>query len=142
MASDATYSPSAASIRDAVNHHYVAASDAGHVPGFDWSQRLAHWALRIPLAGIMLVYGLEKFPDMFVAPGAYGVPAVLFILAAIAELLGPVALAIGGMIETWRPRQGWLRLSGDIFNSCRRPRRDFRRTWSDCILLLGRDPDL
>ena len=142
MASDATYSPSAASIRDAVNHHYVAASDAGHVPGFDWSQRLAHWALRIPLAGIMLVYGLEKFPDMFVAPGAYGVPAVLFILAAIAELLGPVALAIGGMIETWRPRQGWLRLSGDILTSCRRPRRDFRRTWSDCILLLGRDPDL
>ncbi len=114
MASDATYSPSAASFRDAVSHRYAAARDAGRLPGFDWSNRLAHWTLRIPLAGIMLVYGLQKFPDMFVAPGAYGVPAALFVLAALAELLGPVALTIGGVIETWRPRQGWLRLSGDV----------------------------
>lgn len=113
MASDATYSPSAASLRDAVYNRYADARALGRVPGFDWSSRLAHWALRIPLAGIMVTYGVQKFPDMFVAPGSYGVPAVLFLLAGLAELLGPVALAIGGVIETWRPERGWLRLSGD-----------------------------
>ncbi|MEL6101839.1 MAG: DoxX family membrane protein [Pseudomonadota bacterium] len=113
MASDATYSPTAAPFRAAVYNHYVAARAKGRVPGFDWTDRLAHWAIRIPLAGIMLTYGVQKFPDIFVAPGSYGVPAALFVLAAIAELLGPVALAIGGVIETWKPKQGWLRLSGD-----------------------------
>ncbi|WP_170230510.1 DoxX family membrane protein [Roseibium hamelinense] len=86
----------------------------GRVPGFDWSNRFAHWALRIPLGGLLLYYGLQKVPDAFVAPGSYGVPAVLFVLAALAELLGPVALFIGGVIETWRPKNGMVRLAGDI----------------------------
>jgi hypothetical protein len=61
----------------------------------------------------MLYYGMQKFPDAFLAPGSYGVPAVLFVLAALAEVLGPVMLVAGGAIETWRPKQGWLRLIGD-----------------------------
>lgn len=92
---------------------YHSARATGRVPGFAWADRVGHWALRIPLAGIMLYYGMLKFPDVFVAPGSYGVPAVLFILAAFAEVLGPVMLAAGGVIETWRPRQWRLRLVGD-----------------------------
>ena len=61
----------------------------------------------------MFVYGLEKAPDMLVVPGTYGVPAVLFILAALAELLGPVPLAVVGVIETWRPKDRLWRLLGD-----------------------------
>lgn len=111
MASNASTLTS--SLSQSIAATYQTALKRGHVPGFEWADRLGHWALRIPLAGIMLVYGLEKAPDMFVAPGAYGVPAVLFILAALAELLGPVALAVGGVIETLRPKDRLWRLLGD-----------------------------
>lgn len=86
----------------------------GTVPGFSWTDRFAHWAIRIPLAGLLMYYGLQKFPGALVAPGDYGVPAVLYILAAFAEVLGAVALIIGGIIETWRPTLGKVRLAGDV----------------------------
>lgn len=113
MPTDFGYPPQNARFVDLLRTQYKRARSNGRVPGFDWGDRTAHWALRIPLAGIMLIYGLQKVPDMFLAPGEYGVPAILFILAGLAELLGPLALAAGGVIETWRPKQGWLRLSGD-----------------------------
>ena len=84
------------------------------MPRFAWADRIGHWTLRIPLAGIMLYYGMQKFPDAFIVPGSYGVPAMLFILAAFAEILGPVMLVAGGVVETWRPKQGRLRLVGDV----------------------------
>jgi hypothetical protein len=114
MASDATYTPSRPSIRNDLGARLDAARLAGSVPGFGWADRVAHWALRIPLAALLLEYGLDKFPGVFTEPGAYGVPAVLFVLSAFAEILGPVALILGGVVQTWRPRAGWLRLSGDV----------------------------
>lgn len=113
MAMNANLSSSKSSLQSTLLSTYYSARAKGQVPGFAWADRLGHWALRIPLAGIMIYYGLQKVPDMFIAPGAYGVPAVLFILAALAELLGPVALVAGGVIETWRPKHGALRLAGD-----------------------------
>jgi hypothetical protein len=90
------------------------AKSNGAVPGFSWTDRFAHWAIRIPLAGLLMYYGLQKFPGALVAPGDYGVPAVLYILAAFAEVLGAVALILGGLFETWRPGPGKLRLVGDV----------------------------
>ncbi|MEL6643807.1 MAG: DoxX family protein [Pseudomonadota bacterium] len=113
MAMNANTSSTNTSLHATLLSYYQSAREQGQVPGFSWADRIGHWALRIPLAGIMLMYGVQKFPDAFIAPGAYGVPAVLFILAAFAEVLGPVALFVGGVIETWRPKQGWLRLTGD-----------------------------
>ena len=113
MAMNANPSSSGTSLQATLTSTYHAAMDAGRVPGFAWTDRIGHWALRIPLAGIMLYYGLQKYPDMFIAPGSYGVPAALFFLAAVAELLGPVALALGGVVETWRPKEGRMRLIGD-----------------------------
>ncbi len=113
MAMNADLSSSKSSLQSTLHSYYQAARDEGQVPGFAWADRVGHWALRIPLAGIMLYYGMQKFPDMFTAPGAYGVPAVLFFFAAVAELLGPIALTIGGVVETWRPKSGRLRLTGD-----------------------------
>lgn len=113
MASDVRTITSGSGVQSAIQSTFRIARITGRLPGFEWSSRFAHWTLRIPLAGIMLVYGIQKYPDMFISPGGYGVPAALFILAALAELLGPVALVIGGIIETVRPKQAWLRLSGD-----------------------------
>ncbi|MEM7723287.1 MAG: hypothetical protein AAF376_13025 [Pseudomonadota bacterium] len=113
MAMNASVLSSKSSLHATFLSHYYAARAAGRVPGFAWADRFAHWALRIPLIALLLYYGLQKFPDVFVAPGAYGVPAVLFILAAFAEILGPIALFLGGIVETWRPKVGWIRLTGD-----------------------------
>jgi len=114
MSASFSYDTSSKGIFDQLSARYRQARIRGRVPGFDWSNRFAHWALRIPLGGLLLYYGLQKVPDAFVAPGSYGVPAVLFVLAALAELLGPVALFIGGIIETWRPKNGMVRLAGDV----------------------------
>ncbi|MEM9973767.1 MAG: hypothetical protein AAF771_06265 [Pseudomonadota bacterium] len=114
MAMNANVQNSNSSVRGALAATIDAAYKAGAVPGFSWADRVGHWAIRIPLAGILLYYGMQKFPDVFLAPGAYGVPAILFILAAFAEVLGPIALAIGGIVETWRPRTARLRLLGDV----------------------------
>lgn len=115
MAMNANLSSSKASLQSTLLSTYYAARAKGQVPGFEWADRLGHWALRIPLAGIMIYYGLQKVPDVIVAPGAYGVPAILFILAALAELLGSLSLLAGGVLETWRPKSGSLRLAGDAF---------------------------
>ena len=114
MTMNANIFSSQSSARTTFSAIYHSAKVTGRVPGFAWADRIGHWALRIPLAGIMLYYGMQKFPDVFLAPGSYGVPAVLFVLAALAEVLGPVMLVAGGVVETWRPRQGWLRLMGDV----------------------------
>ncbi|MEM6322467.1 MAG: DoxX family membrane protein [Pseudomonadota bacterium] len=113
MADNATYSSTTASIRGTLMTQLDAARAVGQVPGFTWTDRVAHWGLRVPLAALLLVYGFQKFPDAFVAPGDYGVPALLFILAAFAEILGPVALLAGGVVETWKPKNTTYRLIGD-----------------------------
>ena len=87
---------------------------AGRIPGLGWADRIGHWGLRIPLAGILFYNSSYKFPDVFYAPGDAGVPAALFILTAFGELLSSIALILGGVIETWRPSRGDLRLFGDV----------------------------
>ncbi|GAA0770327.1 DoxX family membrane protein [Roseibium denhamense] len=114
MSASVTYDVSGKSLMQSLWARVRHARIKGRMPGFDWSSRFAHWALRIPLGGLLLYYGLQKFPDALVAPGSYGVPAVLFVLAALAEVLGPIALFFGGLIETWRPKNGGLRLAGDV----------------------------
>ncbi|MEM9231736.1 MAG: DoxX family membrane protein [Pseudomonadota bacterium] len=114
MPTDIDYSQNTARLRDTARAMFNRATSTGYVPGFSWSDRFAHWAIRIPLAGLLMYYGLQKFPGALVAPGDYGVPAVLYILAAFAEVLGAVALILGGIFETWRPALGELRLIGDV----------------------------
>lgn len=114
MASDSSYFPSRISARETLLTYYAAARNLGRLPGFDWSTRFAHWAIRLPLIALLATYGLQKFPDALIAPGSYGVPALLFILAAFGEVLGAVAIAVGGVIETLRPKQRVVRLVGDV----------------------------
>ncbi|MEM6641028.1 MAG: hypothetical protein AAF610_14135 [Pseudomonadota bacterium] len=90
------------------------AADAGRVPGFAWTSRFSHWLIRIPIAAVIWTYGIAKFPAAFTNPGDFGVPGILYTLNALGEVLGVIALLVGGVIETWNPRNKWLRLSGDF----------------------------
>ena len=86
----------------------------GRLPLGDGFERLFHWAIRVPLALLLLDYGLQKFPDALLAPDGYGVPPLLFTLAAFAEVGAALALIVGGFVETWRPESARLRLLGDL----------------------------
>ena len=114
MPSDMSYNPSRVEARDTLSSFFIRSALAGRMIGVDWLDRFGHWAIRVPLALLLLDYGLQKFPDALITPDAFGVPATLFILAAFAEILGPLALMLGGVIETWRPKNGLLRLAGDV----------------------------
>ena len=114
MADSAVFSSSSLSAQSGLASLVARARATGRVPGFAWADRHGHWALRLPLAAMLLFYGLQKFPDALIQPGAFGVPAVLFVLAAFGEVLGAAALVIGGIVETWRPKSGWMRLTGDV----------------------------
>lgn len=113
MPSEIAYQTSKSLLLDSIRSTYLYGRLKGRVPGFDWSERYAHWALRVPLAGLLMYYGVQKFPSAFVAPGDYGVPAILYVLAAFAEVFGATALILGGIIETLRPKFSKFRLAGD-----------------------------
>lgn len=113
MPTDSSFFPTRETLKEQFNAKLAMGRAAGRVPGFRWAERYGHWALRLPLIAILWQYGLQKFPAVFVAPAEQGVPALLFILAAFGEVLGAMALFLGGIVETWRPRDGALRLGGD-----------------------------
>ncbi|MEN1727372.1 MAG: hypothetical protein AAGJ52_02940 [Pseudomonadota bacterium] len=90
------------------------AKQTGGMPGLEWTARAAHWLLRIPLAALIWQYGMQKFPSALTNPGDFGVPAFLYTLNAFAEVLGVIALIVGGVVQTWRPRNAWISLGGDL----------------------------
>ena len=69
-----------------------------------YSQRLptirsADWFLRIPLAAIIIEQGTFKLPDFAIQAESYGLPLVLFGLAAFAEIAGGIAILLGGLLR-------------------------------------------
>jgi hypothetical protein len=113
MASDTTFVPARAPLRAAIAARFADARRAGQLPGLGWTDRVAHWALRLPLVALLLTYGIDKFPAAVTDPTGFGVPAALFVLSAFAEVLGAVALVLGGIVQSWQPRGGGMRLAGD-----------------------------
>ncbi|MEL7211563.1 MAG: hypothetical protein AAGK92_02805 [Pseudomonadota bacterium] len=73
----------------------VAADTARRIPTI----RSADWFIRIPLAAIIIEQGMFKIPDMAIQAEGYGLPLVLFALAALAEIGGGIALLIGGFLR-------------------------------------------
>ncbi|MEM6707675.1 MAG: hypothetical protein AAF648_02705 [Pseudomonadota bacterium] len=86
----------------------------GYVPGFQWAEAHAHWLLRLPLAALIWGYGIDKFPGAVVNPGDFGVPATLYVLNAFGEVLGTIALLLGGVVESLQPRTALARFGGDL----------------------------
>ena len=74
----------------------------------DYSQRIptirsSDWFLRVPLAAIIIEQGSFKLPDMAGQAESYGLPLILFALAAFAEIAGGIAILLGGLI-----RNNWM----------------------------------
>ncbi len=86
----------------------------GYVKLPDFVKRNAHWFIRIPLAALLLYYGIGKFPGMIYEPSSFGVPPILFVLSTLGEVLGGLALLIGGLFESFRPKQKLVALFGDV----------------------------
>lgn len=60
---------------------------------------VAHWLLRLPLAGILLRYGLDKVPLEASQAAGFGVPRGLWGLAGLAEIGAALFLLAGGLVR-------------------------------------------
>lgn len=65
--------------------------------------RSSDWFVRIPLAAIIIEQGWMKVPGLAENAESFGIPVVLFALAAFAEIAGGVAILLGGLI-----RNNWM----------------------------------
>lgn len=61
--------------------------------------QFAHWLLRLPLAGVLLQYGIDKFPLAATDAAGFGVPLVLWALAAVGEIAVGLLLILGGVVR-------------------------------------------
>lgn len=61
----------------------------------------AHWVLRLPLAFILIQQGLSKFPLTASDAEAFGLPFILWALAAFGELAAGAILIAGGLLRNW-----------------------------------------
>ncbi|WP_322888839.1 MULTISPECIES: hypothetical protein [unclassified Yoonia] len=59
----------------------------------------AHWLLRLPLALVLLQQGYDKFPLSADMAAGFGVPFVLWALAAIGEVGVGILLLVGGFLR-------------------------------------------
>ncbi|MEM0986546.1 MAG: DoxX family membrane protein [Pseudomonadota bacterium] len=59
----------------------------------------AHWFLRLPLVAIIMYEGLKKFDDLAGGAEMFGVPILMWTLAALGEILAPAALIVGGFFR-------------------------------------------
>ncbi len=59
----------------------------------------AHWLLRLPLALVLLQQGFDKFPLSADAAAGFGVPFILWAMAAIGEIAVAGLLIAGGLLR-------------------------------------------
>jgi uncharacterized membrane protein YphA (DoxX/SURF4 family) len=59
----------------------------------------AHWLLRVPLALVLMQYGLEKFPISAETAAVWGLPVALWAMAALGEVTAAVMLVVGGLLR-------------------------------------------
>lgn len=59
----------------------------------------ADWLLRLPLAGVLLVNGWQKFPLSADVAAGFGVPFPLWVLAALGEIAVAAMLVAGALIR-------------------------------------------
>ena len=82
--------------------------DAGQVEE-NFSQRLgtyAHWALRAALAGVFIYHGAQKLSGLDQFAHMMNLSYLVALLVALAEFVGGILVAIGGLTRDWVTRLG------------------------------------
>lgn len=69
---------------------------------------IAHWFLRVALAGVFLYHGLTKFPDLAGTAEFLGMPLFVAGLLAAAETLAGILILLGGFLKDWMTRLAGL----------------------------------
>lgn len=65
------------------------------------SVRPAHWLIRLPLAAMILNQGIMKLPLTEADAASWGLPFVLWAMAALGEIAASAALIFGGFVRNW-----------------------------------------
>ncbi|MBV7332351.1 DoxX family protein [Chloroflexi bacterium TSY] len=71
--------------------------------------RYAHWALRLAMASVFIVHGVDKFLNPGMAE-MMGLPLAVWLLVAAAEVGGALLILVGGFGFNWATRLGALAL--------------------------------
>lgn len=59
----------------------------------------AHWFLRLPLAGVLMQNGVQKFPLSAAEAEGFGLPFFLWAMAAGGEVVVAILLVLGGLLR-------------------------------------------
>ncbi len=82
--------------------------DAGQAEE-NFSQRLgtyAHWTLRAALAGVFIYHGAQKLSGLDQFAHMMNLSYIVALLVALAEFVGGILVAIGGLTRDWVTRLG------------------------------------
>ena len=91
-----------------MSHAIAVTQDAGQADE-DFSQRLgiyAHWALRVALASVFIYHGAQKLSGLEQFAHMMNLPYIVALLVALAEFVGGILVAIGGLTRDWVTRLG------------------------------------
>ncbi|MEM9222520.1 MAG: DoxX family protein [Pseudomonadota bacterium] len=71
------------------------------LPGLNVTSAITgEYFLRLAIIAIVLQEGLQKFPNLEAGAAMYQLPVELWTMAAVAEVVGPIAIAIGGLFRS------------------------------------------
>lgn len=69
---------------------------------------IAHWFLRVALAGVFLYHGITKFPNLAGMAEGMGMPVIMVGLLASMETLAGLLILVGGFAKDWMTRLAGL----------------------------------
>ncbi len=91
-----------------MSHAIAVTQDVGQADeGFN--QRLgtyAHWALRVALASVFIYHGTQKLSGLEQFAHMMNLSYIVAVLVALAEFVGGILVAIGGLTRDWVTRLG------------------------------------
>jgi len=61
----------------------------------------AHWFLRVALASVFLYHGFPKLLHLTQTAEMMKMPVIVVLLVALAEIVGPILILLGGFLYGW-----------------------------------------
>ena len=76
----------------------------------EFATRHAHWALRLAILSVFLYHGIDKLGDLQGFAAMAELPLAVALLVALAETVGAILVAAGGIGRDWMTRLGAVAL--------------------------------